>query len=279
MIAPPWLTIPPQGYGGIENVIFALVPELLKLGVKVELFTTGDSKLRSTKKHWLYPEGQYAHIHEPYYDSSSIPIAHVLFALNKIKADGQFDIIHDHNNFIGPTALSRNDKELPPAIHTLHNPQFIEYKDRRAATANSQMMWKELAKSKKLHLVGVSEAVTKSAPRALKSILLPYVHNAVNYDSYPFVTKKSDYFMTLARFHPEKGQALAVNVCLRLGYRLKMAGMVNNLSDPKKVLLELANPLSTYRSLIDFRYYSDYIFPHLSRGKIESVGEVKGKQK
>jgi hypothetical protein len=28
----PWLPVPPDGYGGIENVVAALVPELRKAG-------------------------------------------------------------------------------------------------------------------------------------------------------------------------------------------------------------------------------------------------------
>jgi glycosyltransferase involved in cell wall biosynthesis len=43
--------------------------------------------------------------------------------------------------------------------------------------------------------------------------------------------------------------------------------------------MELANPLSTYRGLSDFRYYSDKIFPFLDHGKIDYVGEVSGDRK
>ena len=33
MNAGPWLPVPPHGYGGIENVVATLVPELRRLGV------------------------------------------------------------------------------------------------------------------------------------------------------------------------------------------------------------------------------------------------------
>lgn len=49
MIAPPWLPIPPDGYGGIENVLVGLVSGLMDLSVKVELFATGDSKIKAAK--------------------------------------------------------------------------------------------------------------------------------------------------------------------------------------------------------------------------------------
>lgn len=43
--AGPWLPVPPDGYGGIENVVATLVPELRRRGVYVVLATVGDSAL------------------------------------------------------------------------------------------------------------------------------------------------------------------------------------------------------------------------------------------
>ena len=45
MNAGPWLPVPPHGYGGIENVVATLVPELRKLGVQVVLASVGTSTL------------------------------------------------------------------------------------------------------------------------------------------------------------------------------------------------------------------------------------------
>jgi len=67
MIAPPWLPIPPIGYGGIENVLAVLVPGLINLGVEVELFTIGETTLKANKNHYLYESGQYHFIHRPIY--------------------------------------------------------------------------------------------------------------------------------------------------------------------------------------------------------------------
>ena len=43
--AGPWLTVPPDGYGGIENVIATLIPELRRCGVRVVLSTVGASSI------------------------------------------------------------------------------------------------------------------------------------------------------------------------------------------------------------------------------------------
>lgn len=281
MIAPPWLPIPPKGYGGVENVLYALVPALQKLGAEVELFTIGDSKLRSVKKHWLYRTGQYEHVHKPYYDAMPIYIAHMLEALSIIRKDGKFDIIHDHNNCIGPMLLAQNDLSLPPAVHTIHNPPFTTAYHLEAGVPDNRPMWSQLAKTaKRLQFISISQAMNRDAPKNLLPLMLSPVHNAVAVGDFPYVVKKKDYFITLARFHPEKGQHIAVQACKKLGYNLKMAGSVGDITTKRKLLLELGNPLSPYRGLVGFRYYSDYIFPHLLENHfLEHVGEVAGKQK
>ncbi len=278
MIAPPWLSIPPNGYGGIENVIHALVPELLRLGAQVELFTVGSSTVPATKKHYLYEDGQYDHIHKPQYDSMPISVAHLMYAIRKIEEDGTFDVIHDHNGFIGPLVFA-NHRDLPPIIHTIHGPPFSTKDSMDAGTPDNTPMWRQFGKASKLYFVPISRALASTAPKELKHRMLQVVHNCVNVCDFPFQPKKGDYFMTLARFHPDKGQAIAIWACQQLGYKLKMAGSVVGITEPKKVLLELANPLSKYRGVADFRYYSDEIFPHLLNGSIENVGDVSGEHK
>jgi glycosyltransferase involved in cell wall biosynthesis len=281
MIAPPWLTIPARGYGGIENVLGVLVPELRKLGVHVELFTIRDSTVSANKKHYLYPDEQMNSIHLPWYDSSPIIVAHLRHALNKIRSDGDFDIIHDHNNFFGPLALADTADDIPPAIHTTHNPRFTapDIAGYGQDVPDNQIMWKQFAAAKKIHFVGLSECLNRSAPKDIKHLMLPPVHNAIEVEDFPFVERKSNYFITLARFHPEKGQSIAVKACKQLNVRLKMAGNVAGIGSPRKLMLELANPLSTYRGMTDFRYFSDYIFPHMRHKKIDYVGEVQGERK
>lgn len=279
MIAPPWLPIPPEGYGGIENVLAGLVPELIKLGVEVELFSTGDSKIKATKKHWLYKTGQYDQIHKPQYDVLPITIAHLQHALNIIKEDGGFDIIHDHNGFIGPLLFYNVHSGFPPVVHTLHGPPFTTPDRLKMGIPDNSLMWKQFKNPNGLHIVPISEALAKTAPANLKKQMMPAVHNAVSASDFPFSDKKENYFITLARFHPEKGQHIAVRACEELGENLKMAGGVNNIASPKKLILELGNPLSEYRADIAFRYFSDNIFPHLEPGSIEHLGEVQGERK
>src|SRR6185312_3608306 len=109
MLAPPWLPVPPVGYGGTENVLAVLIPELMKLGVHVELFTVGETTIRATRNHWLYKEGQYSFFHEPFYHTLPIAMAQLIFALRKVRAAGDFDIVHSHNYFVDLLASLYSD--------------------------------------------------------------------------------------------------------------------------------------------------------------------------
>lgn len=247
----------------------------------MELFSIGQTTIKADKKHYLYKEEQYKYIHEPMYNALPIAIAHTLFTLNKVKAAGDFDIIHSHNGYVDTLAAMYTDGVLPPMVHTLHGPPFTT-PDRLALDLPDNLpMWKEIGKSSSdnFYLVGISESLMRNAPRAVKRLALSPVHNGVDPEQFPFVSEKSDYFVTLARSHPDKGQAIAVRACFRLGFKLKLAGVVANMNKPRQVMMELANPLSPYRSLIDFRYFSDQIFPYLDNGHIEYVGDLSGQNK
>src|SRR5437870_286802 len=46
-VAPPWLAVPPKGYGGIEWVVSLLADGLAERGHDVTLFATGDSRTKA----------------------------------------------------------------------------------------------------------------------------------------------------------------------------------------------------------------------------------------
>lgn len=253
----------------------------MDLGVEVELFTVGDSAIHSSKNHWLYPSGQYDYIHMPTYHTLPIMVAHILFALRTIRESGNFDLIHCHNGYIGPLANVYADESLPPLLHTLHGPPFTTT-DRIARNIPDNLpMWREygLSGTRNVYFVGISEAMARAAPRELRRIMLRPVHNGVDTRQFPFSEEKSDYFATLARSHPDKGQAIAVQSARKLGVKLKLAGVVADLKRPRQVLMELANPLSRYRGIEDFRYFSDEIFPYLDEEQIEYIGDLSGQAK
>lgn len=282
MIAPPWLALPIKGYGGIELVLEELIKSLRKKGVEVELFANGAHTMRGIRTHSLYKTEQFNHIYEPYYESFPIVEAHLLFAYNHIKKDGTFDIIHSHVPHVGPPfwALASQNAKLPPVLSTFHGPPFTANTSHDIGVMYNSSDLEQLEELHAFYATCISEAMTVTVPENLKPHMLPAVHNAVNPDDFPFVAEKKPYFITLARFAPYKGQHIAVKAAAELKKHLRMAGVVADITSNRKLLLELANPLSAYRNDPQFRYYSDKILPYVLRYRhITYSGNVSGKQK
>jgi glycosyltransferase involved in cell wall biosynthesis len=277
MIAPPWLPVPPVGYGGTENVIYHLSEELRKLGHKVELFTVGESKAKTKHNHWVYAKAQYHHIHQPFYYSAVIPISHIFCALRQIKKAKDFDIIHDHNKFIGPAMMSA-DKDLPPVLHTLHDP-FVDREQVKQGIPDDHDMYDCLKSDDELHFNCISKAQIKHAPHVIRKKIAGYIYNSIDVKNYPIASRKGNYFITISRISRHKGQATAAQIAVSLGLKYKIAGIVADISTPRQIMLELANPQSSYRLNPDFKYYSDEILPLLKQGSIEYIGSVFGKKK
>lgn len=279
MMAPPWLKIPPKGYGGIEYVVNGLVVELKKLDVDVELFTVGETAIPGIKTHFYYEKGQYNHISMPLYDVVTIPVTQILFSLNYIREAGDFDIIHDHNGFLGPAITAYLDpRYFPRVLHTTHGPFSND-----AMVANgmpdNRPTYAQFTNNEHLFFNGISKAQMLDAPKELSSRIVDVVYNAIDTSEYPFESEKDNYFITLARFARDKGQAKAAKYCEELGLKLRMAGVIDGIDDPRRLLVELANVNSTHRNNADFLYYRDDILPRLIPGQIDYIGSVSGNQK
>src|SRR5438270_2725825 len=88
-VAPPWLAVPPSGYGGLEWVVSLLTDGLVARGHDVTLFATGDS---STTAHL---ESVLDRAPGPGFVNS---IPHdVLQTLLAFRDPGRFDVYHVHN--------------------------------------------------------------------------------------------------------------------------------------------------------------------------------------
>lgn len=282
MIAPPWLALPIKGYGGIELVIEGLVEGLKRKGIEVELFANGASKIRGVKTHSLYKTEQFNHIYEPFYESFPIVQSHLMFAYNQILKDGHFDIIHSHVPHIEPTfwALASQDSHLPPILGTFHGPPFTPVDGHDVGATYNTSDLEQIKDFHSYYATCISDAMTLTAPKNIMSHMLAAVHNAVNPSDFPFVANKKSYFVTMARFAPYKGQHIAVRAAIKLKKRLRMAGIVADIMSSRRLLLELANPLSSYRTDPQFRYYSDKILPSVLRHRnITYSGNLSGKRK
>lgn len=285
MIAPPWLRIPVKGYGGVENMVEALVRALVKQGVKVELFAVRGSNIPGAITHAVTDHEEFDNILKPMYDFAlPAPCAHVLDSLKLIREDGGFDIIHDHNYFVGPSVLvmAAGKDAIPPAIHTIHGPPLTPETEVKAGVTDNRNFWRATAGKHDCSFVSISDAMRYSMPKQLEEQhnMLDTVYNAVDVDAFPYVDTKRNYVVTLGGFSPEKNQGLAARICAKQRQRLRMAGPVVDIKTNQRLFAELANPLTKYRTNRNFRYFSDEVLPWLLRSPyVTYSGMVSGRKK
>src|SRR5262245_18774303 len=110
-VAPLAESVPPKLYGGTERVVAWLVEELLQLGHDVTLFASGDSSTRAR----LVPVWPRAlRLSRPRGDPAAAQSA-LLEALTR--RVHEFDVIHNHVDWIHLPLLTRSDV---PFLTTLH---------------------------------------------------------------------------------------------------------------------------------------------------------------
>lgn len=279
MIAPPWLSTYPGCYYGIENVVHNLTSSLTDMGHEVVLFGVGGSTTKATKRYWYHKDDQYQHIHRPWYEALPIISSHILYSLNVIRKAGDFDIIHDHNSFVGPSMMAFADGGLPPILHTLHEP-FTDERKVKKGLPDNRMLFEELKAAKRIYFNGVSASQLKGVPKELKRHMVKLVHNGVDLADYVYKKTKQDYFLTLGRVAADKGQSTAVKLSSELGVPYKFAGTIGSVVNTKEQLeKELSEPCEEANNSADFVYFRKNIAPYLKPGQIEYLGAIFGQEK
>ncbi|MFA5786954.1 MAG: glycosyltransferase family 4 protein [Actinomycetota bacterium] len=239
MVSPPWIEVPPRGYGGIEWVVSLLTEELVRRGHEVTLFATGDS-VTSADLEYFYAEGQTSRMHHTAPDSIHARL--VVDALGKAVGEGRpFDIVHDNTQAL----LVAFAPWLPcPTLHTLHgaaHPEALEFYGRFANTTN----FNAISASQASDFPGLS--------------VCGVVPNPIDVASFPFRADKQDYLLFLGRLFPDKGLHHALEVARRVGMPIKIAGKI----DPG----ESAD------------YFEAEIAPHLDGESAEYLGQVSDEEK
>jgi len=207
-IAPPWISVPPEGYGGTEWVVKHLCDGLVAAGHDVHLFATGDSRTPATL-HALYPE-QLPHIMALPGAMSSYEARHVIDAVEHVHDMGGFDVVHDHSGF-QLVAYSRY-LDLPPVLHTVHC----------AFDAHAYPFYEQFGDA--VAYATISDYQRSQGPPGLN--WAGTVYNALPVDGWPFVADKDDYLLAFGRVSETKGFHLAIEIARRTGHRLVMAGIV-----------------------------------------------------
>lgn len=197
LIAPPWIPVPPPGYGGTESVTDGLARGLRARGHDVRLFTVGESTC-PVPRQWLFR-------------SPAVPMgdpaaeaAHVLAAHEALAGA---DIIHDHTE-AGPLLAARRGLAGPPVVTTIHGP-FTPAARRRLA---------EVARH--ASIVAISHAHARSSGGVPVAAV---IRHGIDLDLYRPGPGGGGYLLFVGRMSAEKGVHHAVRVARRAGWPLVIA--------------------------------------------------------
>ncbi|WGW12146.1 glycosyltransferase [Saxibacter everestensis] len=267
MNAGPWLPVPPQGYGGIENVVATLVPELRKAGVRVVLATVGPSTLEADEYIRPLTEPRFSSIAAPYNQSSGIAHAHMQAVVAYLRDNPGIDLVHDHLEVVGPAVLSAMGEAAPPTLQTLHW-DLGKHADFYSAFDGYG----------RIGFAAVSQSQLDRAPAALRAQTLGVVPLAVP-PHQALDIERGEHAIVLARITRDKGQDVAARVCLRAGVPLILAGPVAGVNDPEELNRRVADGDTALASHPDVRFYFDHVAPLIDDDRVRWVGGVSGTAK
>lgn len=231
MIAEPYVAVPPTKYGGTERVIYFLIKGLMERGHDITLLAPGDSNvdcklIPTVDKHTFFGKN----IAEN--DVIEKKVKQVHRKMKRILTDlqSEVDIMHSH-------AFDLIDFQDFPNLTTLHGPFIF-----------SQLRYFE--KRNGLFYASISENQKEGFPD------LQYVgtcYNGLDPAEFPVVEKPKDYLCFIGRLDEEKNPHLAIELALKLGMKIKLAGK------------------------LDFRgkeYYEQVLLPLFKHKDVEYIGEV-----
>src|SRR6476619_7683982 len=125
-VAPLWESVPPKLYGGTERIVSYITEALVRMGHAVTLFASGDS-VTGARLEAICPQA--LRLNTGIFNRDA-PM--MMLQERSLGAEGDFDVIHSHLDFLGFPLARRNPR---PVVTTLHGrldlpelqPVFREY--------------------------------------------------------------------------------------------------------------------------------------------------------
>ncbi|MDB5069310.1 MAG: hypothetical protein JWM87_421 [Candidatus Eremiobacteraeota bacterium] len=223
-----WPT-PPPGYGPWEQVAYNIARGMASRGIDVTLFATANStspgKLAS-----VVPVGLNE---DPALNGEVWTELHVASCFARAH---EFDLIHNNLDW-KPLLYALAAPVLPPVVTTVHG------------FSSPQILGAYYAGAARSFFCSISDA-----DRDPGLSYLATTYNGIDPAEWTFRDRAGDYLLFFARFHPEKGAHLAIDIAKRAGVRLKMAGIPH-----------------------DEAYFRELVAPHVDGDAVQLLGHVGGK--
>jgi len=203
IVAPPWIPVPPQKYGGIETVVWNLVEALHELGEEVILFGARESKV-SCKFYPYTTSPLYFGMDSTEDEKVFVRELGLKYAFARAGYE-KVDVIHDHTLFGSSIQV--------PTLHTVHS----------AATEGSVKQCFDLSQNGHNYLAAVSNR-QKEFYAALnpKINFVEVVHHGINMKEIEWANKKEDFFLCVGQASWERG----IDAVLRVAIKAKIGLML-----------------------------------------------------
>ena len=195
-----WRT-PPRHYGPWETIVSLLAEGLVRQGMEVTLFATGDSQT-SARLDYVCPG--------PYEENRDMDakVWECLHIAHLFEQADQFDIIHNNYDFL-PLSYSRLVKT--PVVTTIHG------------FSNPKILPVYQAYNRDNYYVSIS-----NSDRSSDLNYLTTVYHGIDLDLFTLNEKPGEYLLYFGRIHPDKGAYEAIQIARRFGMKLLMAGIIQD---------------------------------------------------
>jgi len=201
ILAPVAWRTPPRHYGPWEQVASNIAEGLVRSGVDVTLFATGDS----------ITAGKLLAICDTGYEEDRSQDAKVLECLhisNLMERAAEFDIIHNNFDFLPLTYSGLIKTPVITTIHGFSSPKIIPV-------------------YKKYNSIGHYVSISNS-DRSPELDYIATVYNGLNIKDFEFNDKPDDYLLYFGRIHPDKGTAEAIEIAKKSKRKLLIAGIIQD---------------------------------------------------
>ncbi|MFO7999742.1 MAG: glycosyltransferase family 4 protein [Marinilabilia sp.] len=195
-----WRT-PPRQYGPWEQVASNIAEGLVERGHDVTLFATLDSRTHG-QLDGIVPTG-YEEDKET--DPKVAECLHISYLMEKA---GQFDIIHNHFDFLPLTYTGLISTPMVTTIHGFSSPRIVPVYKRY----NSNNFYVSISHS----------------DRNPELEYVATVYNGIDARDFTLNETPEDYLLYFGRIHHDKGTREAIEIARKSGKRLVIAGIIQD---------------------------------------------------
>jgi glycosyltransferase involved in cell wall biosynthesis len=224
MLSPIAWRTPPRDYGPWEYFVSLLTEGLVEEGVEVSLFATKDSQTRGNLI-GVCPKGYEE-------DKELIPkVWECMHISNLFEIGDNFDIIHNSFDFLPLTYMKMTKTPIITTIHGFSSTKILP-------------VYKKY--NKKCYYVSISDS-----DRSPELDYIGTVHHGIDLNQFTYRAERGNYLLFFGRIHHDKGAKEAIEISLRFGMKLIMAGIIQ-----------------------DKNYFNQEIKPYLDNDKVQYIGSV-----